>query len=309
MLRKFAKHTILFFIPVILGCVLLETATRKLPMRYTFIAEQLESNKDSIEVLVLGSSQMKNAVNPEWLELTAINMASGNQHLNTDFKLYEGLKDRLPSLNTVVLELSYAHLEMLQNKKEFWKNNIFHEYYDVNCFQRPTWLKDRLIFFSNPPFYSDALYEKYIEMNESTNFNAFGYDLNNYDGVFKRVDYNHSKVDSLPIKITNKESKQIFSTNSLFLKIFLQSLERKDLNVIIVTPPTYKTYLKKRNVRILRKRDSVLTMIERTYSNVSVLRLEEDSLTFKAKDYINHNHLNPDGARKFTAILNDFLRK
>lgn len=309
MLRKFAKHTILFFIPVILGCVMLEVTTRKLPMRYNFIAEKLESNQDSIQVLVLGSSQMKNAVNPEWLELPAINMASGNQHLNTDFKLYEGLKDRLPSLNTVVLELSYAHLELLQNKKEFWKYNIFHEYYKVNCFERPTWLKDRLIFFSNPPFYSDALYEEYIRKKDSTNFNSFGFDLNNYDGLFKRNDYNWESLIDIQFKIATKESIQLFEANKRYFMKMLETFEKDDLKVVIVTIPNHDIYLDKRDRNILMRRDSVLLEAKKRFSNVSLLNLEEDTLTFKTNDYINHNHLNPDGARKFTSNLNDFLRK
>ena len=309
MLRKFAKHTILFFIPVILGCVVLEAYTRKLPLRYTYIAEHLETNKDSIRVLVLGSSQMKNALNPEWLDIPGINMASGNQHINTDYKLYQGLKDRLPALETVVIELSYAHLELHQNKKEFWKNNIFHEYYDVNCFERPTWIKDRLIFFSNPPFYSDALYDFHFGEDEKPAFNSYGFDMNNYHDSFNKNKFLTDRIDSLSFQIPNKADIKLFSKNTDFLLNMLAGFKSDGHNVVIVTPPFYKTYLSKQNVEILKRRDSILENVEQQFTNVRLLELETDTVNFTVRDYKNHNHLNPDGARKFTSILNDFLRK
>ena len=67
MVKKFAKHTILFFIPVIIICALLEKFTRELPMPYTFVAKSLETKGDSIKVIAFGSSQMNNAFNPEYL--------------------------------------------------------------------------------------------------------------------------------------------------------------------------------------------------------------------------------------------------
>ncbi|MCW5520365.1 hypothetical protein J1N09_10975 [Aureitalea sp. L0-47] len=309
MLRKFAKHTILFFIPVIIGCVILEVTTRKLPMRYTFIAEHLQSNKDSIQVLALGSSQMKDALNPEWLDFPTINLASTNQHLNTDFKLYKGLKDKLPALTTVVMEVTYSHLELNQNDKEFWKNNIFFEYYNVNCFERPTWFKDRLIFFSNPPFYSDALYDEYLTEKNDASFNSYGYNLNNYQGGFKSNNYDIERIENLSFKITTKENLRVFELNSNYLIKMLEEFEKDDLNVVIVSTPFHPIYLEKMNKIILKRRDSVLRFAKTRFPNVSLLNLEADTTTFKTRDYINHNHLNTDGSRKFTAILNDFLRK
>ena len=276
-------------------------------MRYTFIAEHLESKKDSIQVLVLGSSQMKDAMNPDWLEKPSINLASTSQHLNTDFKLYQELKDRLPSMNTVVLELSYSHLELPMNQKEFWKYNIFKEYYDVNCFERNTWIKDRLIFFSNPTFYSDALYESYISHEDNTKYNRFGFDTNNFDGVFESVSFNSEEIAAKKFKITTKENLDLFKTNSSTLFSMLSRFDSDNIKVIIVTIPTYKAYLESRNQNILKRRDSILRVVKNNFKNVTILELESDTINFVVADYINHNHLNPTGARKFTSELNKLL--
>ena len=81
-------------------------------------------------------------------------------------------------------------------------------------------------------------------------------------------------------------------------------MKEKNLNVIICTVPLYKTYLKKRNPNIVRRRDSILAVIEKKYDNVILLNKETDTLQFSAKDFLNENHLNPDGAKKFTALVN-----
>lgn len=307
MLRKFARHIILFFIPVFIGCVAIELLTRKLPMGYIPVSETLEAQKDEIEIMALGSSQMKDALNPEWLSRPGINLAAGNQHHNTDFKLYQGLKDRLPSLNTIIMELSYAHLEIAPNKSEFWKNNIYYEYYDVNCFERTAWAMDRLIYFSNPTYYSDALYKHFIVDSEQSNFNAFGFDKNNFDGLFSKLGYDPGKIAISNFKIISRKNDDLFRSNSTHLTEMLNQFEKDGIRVILVTTPTYFTYLEKRNPKILKRRDSMLTEIKKKFNNVTILDLEEDSLRFGEKDYINHNHLNPDGARKFTSEINKLL--
>ena len=84
-------------------------------------------------------------------------------------------------------------------------------------------------------------------------------------------------------------------------------MKKQHLNVILVTVPLYKTYLDERNPNIVRRRDSVISEILKKYDNVILLNKETDSLQFKVEDFLNENHLNPDGAKKFTALINQKL--
>jgi hypothetical protein len=277
-------------------------------MRYTYLQDHLNSKQNSIEILILGSSQIKDAVNPEWLSRPAINLASTTQHHNSDFKIYQGLKDRLPNLKTVVLEVSYSHFELYQNSSEFWKNNIYLEYYDVNCFDRGSWFKDRLIFFSNPPFFSDALYDEYLGNEEQENFNAFGYDLNNNLGAFIELNFDESRISQLEFRINKKEKPSLFKANKDYFLEMIDTITKDGMQVIVVTTPLYKEYLRKRNSKILERRNGVLNSIAKDYAGVSILLLEDDTLNYTVKDYRNHSHLNPDGGRKFTSSLNHMIR-
>ena len=71
----------------------------------------------------------------------------------------------------------------------------------------------------------------------------------------------------------------------------------------------YKTYLLKRNAFILARRDSILQIVMKNYPEIQLLDKEEDTINYNVEDYKNHNHLNPDGARKFTKSLNTILNK
>ncbi len=89
----------------------------------------------------------------------------------------------------------------------------------------------------------------------------------------------------------------------------LDYLADKKLNVVITTLPMHRYYLRDRNPNILRRRDSILELVLKNYNNVRAFRKEEDSINFKTSDFINHNHLNPLGAEKFTSELNAFIKE
>jgi hypothetical protein len=305
--KKFITYLLLFFVPVVLGYVVIEYLTLHLPSGYAKNSEFLNENSNDIKVLVLGSSQMKDAVNAELLKPLTINLASGDQHHNTDFKLLKGLLPQLSNLKAVVLEVSYSHFELPHNSKDFWKNPVYLKYYGVNCFERNTYFKDQLIYLSLPPFYSEKIYDHYIDRHDPAGFNAFGFDTLNYSGRFKDLLYNEAEIAKTRFKINVAPNPKIFKTNTTLFFELLDYIAEQDLQVIICTAPMYKDYLPKRNSEILKRRDSVLSLVSQRYSNVLLLLKEEDLQNFTVKDYWNQSHLNPDGASKFTQMLQQRL--
>jgi hypothetical protein len=57
----------------------------------------------------------------------------------------------------------------------------------------------------------------------------------------------------------------------------------------------------------MKRRDSILKVAQKRYSNVVVFEKETDTVDFKVTDFTNTNHLNPDGAKIFTSELNEFI--
>lgn len=307
--KTFFKGALVFFIPVVIFYVTLEVLALQIPFNYTYLSDYLNSEGKNIQVLTTGSSQMKCAVNPEYLDVRAINFGSTSQHHNTDYNIITQTKDRLEKLETVVLELSYSHLELPHNSRYFWKNNVYLKYYKVNNFGRKTYFKDKLIVLSRPDIYAKSIINKYTKSTATGQFNQFGFETNQFAGSFKRSNYNNSKIPRESSELNTTENLQLFKTNTHFLYKMLDYLKEKKLNVVITSLPMHFYYLRDRNPNILRRRDSVLELILKKYDNVRAFKKEEDSVNFGTRDYINHNHLNPRGAEKFTNQLNSFIAK
>ena len=298
----------MFFVPVIAGYMAVEYFSSEVPSVFKANEAYLERNENSFETLVLGSSQMQSAVNPQWLDSPTLNLASGDQHHDTDFKLLKGIHESLPNLKTVVLEVSYSHFELPHNGKDFWKNTLYLKYYGINNFERHTYFKDRLLYLSNPRFFSERMKERFYQTKELVSYNEFGFNMKNYEGQFKVLGYDEKKIAKVPnFKINRVPNPYIFEINTNLFHKMLSFLKEQNYKVIIAKVPMYKTYHPRRNPDILRRRDSVLTSVLQKYSNTELLDQEENSADYSPKDYWNQSHLNPDGALKFTALLNEKL--
>lgn len=305
-LQQFLKYCMFFFTPVIVMYCILEILALQLPVTYKIVSEYLESNSSKIEFIALGSSQVKGGINPSLLQLRAITLASASQHHKEDFLILQGVIDRLPKLKYVLFEVSYMHLELPYHSQNYWKNNIYLNYYGINTFERQTYFNDKLIYLSNPRYFSSKLKDYYFYKGSENQeqLNEFGFNINNYYGSFHKLKYDTSEINNKYFKIYTHENLDIFKTNTTFLFQMLDYMKAKDLKVIISTIPLYKTYLKKRNPQIVHRRDSILSVIVKKYNNVVLLDKETDTVQFSVRDFLNENHLNPDGAKKFTALVN-----
>jgi len=307
--KSFLKGALVFFIPVIAIYVLLEVLVLQLPFNYINISEHLVSEGKNIKILTTGSSQMKCAVNPRFFDQEAINFGSTSQHHNTDYNIITQTKDRLENLDVVVLELSYSHLELPHNSKFFWKNTIYLKYYQVNNFERKTYFKDKFIFLSRPDIYAKAFINYYIKHEGITEYNRFGFNEDNFAGIFQKSNYEDDKIPTESSELNTSESVYLFEKNTKFLYKILDYLSDNNINVVLTSLPMHRYYLRGRNPNILRRRDSILELVLENYKNVRAFRKEEDTIHFKTSDYINHNHLNPGGAEKFTKELNTFIEE
>lgn len=303
----FLKLCVLFFTPLVVVYILLEILALNLPSNFKLMGAYLDQNQDNIEVMTLGVSKMQAAVNPAWMDKPTINLASSTQHLSDDFKILKGTIDRLPKLEYVVFEISNLHLEIPLREKNYWKNNIYLKYYGVNAFDRPTYFRDRLIFLSNPTLFFYNVEDHYFRHNEMTEYNKFGFDTQRYLGAFKNLEYDETKIENTNSFSLSWESPEVFKTNSALVFEMLDFLKSHNKKVIICTVPIYKATLKKANPSAIHRRDSILSIAEKRYANVTIFNKEADTLSYTVRDFKDAIHFNPDGARIFTAQLNHLI--
>lgn len=299
----------LFFTPVVLVYIIVEFLLLSIPTNFSIIGDYLDKNKDTIEVAVFGSSQVKNAVNPEFIDKPTINFSSTMQHHNIDFQLLKQTRKRLKNLQTVVFEISFSHFEIGHNSKYYWKSNVFLKYYDVNILNRIPYPSDRLLFVSHPGYFSKLLLSNYIQPKEAIVYNKYGFNKNRYLGKFKTLQYDTLKINNSFIKkIKNRANKKIFDHNVTFFYKMLDYCKEEGLNIIIMSPPTYTNYNKIRNPIILKRRDSILKVLANKYQNIYFLNSENDP-DFTATMFWNENHLNSDGAEIFSKKLSEIINK
>jgi hypothetical protein len=303
------KQALLFFLPVIFVFCLIEILTLQIPFNYKNTAAYLNNQGGDIELASFGSSQMRNAVNPKFIDIPSINFGSTSQHHRIDFEVLKQTKERLPKLKTVIFEVSYSHFEFPHNSKEFWKNSVYLKYFDVNAFDRMTYFKDKLIFTSRPDFYIKELINKYITKKNISIYNKYGYQINDTMGAFSQVKFNLNMIRERKVDIKLKENSILFKHNTHYFENMIKYAKQENLTVIIATLPMYETYLKARNTSILHRRDSVIDYLQKKYNNVLVYRKEEDTSSFKVYDYNNENHLNSFGGEKYSKALNVYLKK
>jgi len=305
---KFLNLACIFFIPVVIGYFILEYTIRQIPNIYSVFGTYLDENKDILEVVIFGSSQVKNSVNPEFIDKPAINLSSSGQHHNTDFELLKKLRPTLPSLKTVVFEVSYGHFELPHNSKYYWKNALFLKYYNVNIFKRNLFIADRLLFMAHPAFFSDILVTKLLEDTSESAFNKYGFEHNRFTSQFNDLGYNLEEIKKTKIKLLRRPDKKIFEHNVNYFYLMLDYCEKEGLKTVIISTPTFTNYNEARNPDILRRRDSIIQVALKTYKNVTLLNEETDTI-FHIKDFRDQNHLVPSGAEKFTKLLNNKLKE
>lgn len=309
MIKKFITYCLFFFIPVVVVYCIVEVVVLNIPSQFKINNDILENRPSKIEAIIIGSSQVMSATNPEWLAMPSINLASGNQHHDTDFKILKKLVPELPELKTIVIEVSYSHFELAHNGKNFWKNSIYLTYYNTNCFERRTYFKDKLLYLSNPSFFSEKLNEYYVG-GEKVAYNEFGFNYTDTYQQFARLDFDREKIDKMKrFKINLDPNLPVFKDNAKVYFELLGYLKREHKNVIIACPPMYKTYVRKRNSEILNRRDSMLLLTTKRFENVTILNLETDTINYSVKDYWNQSHLSPSGAKKFTRSLDSLLQE
>lgn len=308
MFRKFVTYGFFFFLPVVVGYLTVEWLTINLPSQYPYLQKQLENRSESFEVLILGSSQMMSGINAEWMDIPTLNLSSGTQHHDTDFRIFQEVAPRLPKLKMVVLEVSYSHFELPHNGIDFWKNSLYLKYYNANCFDRYTYFKDKLLYVSNPKVFSERIVDYYVDDKNPYAYNSIGYNFEDTYGQFAAMNFNVDSINAMVnFKINLRPNTDIFYPNVAYFNEMLDFLTANNYQVILCTAPMYTTYLERRNPDILRRRDSTLAAVSEKYKNVFVLDMEESGAQYELSDFWNQSHLSPNGAKKFTGALNRFL--
>jgi len=295
---------IIISLPIIFIGVLLELFVLYYPNTFIKKANYFKSNAQNIEVLFLGSSHTQNAVNPNFIDISSANLAFGGQDYQIDAALYFKYIDRLNKVNKVVIEMDYISLEK-KNEDDYYRFLWYYKFYNINLNNFKFYNKISL-FASKPSYFRGFLIKTLNPFNKKPIINEFGFIENDTD-IFEKFNFDEKIIFETSLKRLknsgNIESIANYEFNKKILKFLIADCINRNIQVIILKTPMYKTYLNTyRNEKLQRKNvflDSLLSN-----EKIKVLDFETD-VRFNVKDFKNDDHLNSEGAEKLSKLINE----
>lgn len=315
-MKKFILKTIFFLLPILVLAVIMEISLRAIPNDYKQKRSYMDSHSDEIEVLVLGSSHSLYGINPKYFSQKTYNMAYVSQSLDLDYKILEKYQDRFKNLKTIIVDISYFSLyATLETGPEQWRAKNYNIYYDIptskatNNFEILTNKLD--INYSRMKSY----YTKKIK-----NDKAF------IDSTFTAKMYN-GWISLKPVKntddleetgvaaaerhtydITERSKVEIHDKQTNVLGKIVDWSKQKNVKVVFVTTPTYKTYYSRINADQWDNTHKIIEDICRKNSNCQYINLlKNEGNLFTEKDFSDADHLSETGAEKMSKLINQLL--
>lgn len=305
MIRKFLIQLCVFLIPVIIGYAILENYTRNLPLSPKIKSEFYKKNQDNIETLILGASQNRDAINPEFLSQKALNLAFPDQDYYVSSKLLEHIGPTLPSLKTVIVPISYGHFETAPNQKETWKNSIYRHYFGATISEEFTYFKDNLLYISFPTYYSSKI-SKHRNGKNNEDYNQYGYNRELSKSLFSMFKYDSLLIAKQAVHITPiNPHPEFLPENVEKLEAIVAFCVKQNYQVILIETPTTTRFKQQRIPEVLHRKDSILALVTAKY-NVRYIH-EDSNNEYSIKDHRDDNHLSTQGAEKFTKRLNTLI--
>ena len=305
MIKKYFIRVCIFLTPVVGFVALLEYGVRQLHSSPAIIGSYLQEHAEAIEVLVLGASQQQAAINPAYMSRPTLNLASGHQDYSDDYDLLSQLHPKMSKLHTVILAMTFAHFDTAPNADESWKHHTYLTHYGVNAFGRKTYLKDHLLYLSNPSFYTKALQQAFID-GDRPDINQYGYLDYTTTSAFAKANYDPKTIETIPLSIEKNSKPKAVKANAKSFWQLLEYCTQNDLQAVILLTPVTQKHYQARNPKMVKKRDSILARARKLYPGLSIY--DSETLSLEYTQFNNHNHLNAQGARRYTQGVDAYLK-
>lgn len=294
----------------------MEISLRAIPNDYKQKRNYMDSQSDEIEVLVLGSSHSLYGINPKYFSQKTYNMAYVSQSLDMDYKILEKYGNGFKNLKTIIVDISYFSLyATLETGPEPWRAKNYNIYYDIstskatNNFEVLTNKLD--INYSRMKSY----YTKKIKNDKAFIDSTFTAKM--YDGWIslkpaKTTDdleeTGVAAAERHTYDIAQKSRVEIHDELTNVLGKIVDWSKQKNVKVVFVTTPTYKTYYDRINTVQWDNTHKIIENICRKNSNCQYINLlkNEENL-FTEKDFSDADHLSETGAEKMSKLINQFL--
>jgi len=300
-MKKLIIKLLLVLLPVFIIIIVFELFARGIPTSYSIKYNYFNKKADKIEVLVVGSSHSNFGINPKYFGREAFNISNTSQGLYQDYKVLSKYLPKCKVVKMVIIPISYFSLQSeLSFSPEAWRCAYYYFYLGVKA--DPSWSM-----FDSRNYSALFLWDgprgviKGIRNINEVNINEYGYQFplkikSSIDEIINdntgrnRVNYNEK---------TMKDN--LVGYNVLLLNRIAEELKERNIKIMFITPPVYKTYYshisKERYNIMIKSVEDVVNKHSDKYYNY----FYDDR--FELNDFADNDHLNEEGAKKFSIIL------
>jgi hypothetical protein len=306
-MKRLFFRLLMILLPFLVVFLVIEFKASRLPNSYAQKKRGLEGHAREVNVLVLGSSHAFDDINPDYFSCRGYNMANVSQSFCYDTRLCLEYLDRLPSLKSVIITVSYFSLFYEMNDlPEGWREFFYYRYFGI---RHPSLdLTDPRIFSYTALYTRDFITAMLVSKVDS--INEFG-DIQ--PSGWKKVT---APADSFAISDSTGQKLAMFhhslirmqnlNPNLHYLREMLSELRKRNIRVCFVMTPVYPAYSDHLHPFIIRANRSVIQELSREYGAVFLDYLND--VRFRKSDFADNDHLNDAGAKKFSQILDrDFV--
>jgi hypothetical protein len=302
-MKRFIKYIMLFSIPVLIFLVAAELYCRTQTI-FVIKKQHFENNLSTINTLLLGSSHFQNGLNPEFLKSNSCNMSFGGQPISIDYFLLNKYIDQMKNLKIVLFEVS-PHRFYYEFDPSNWNGHVYSTLFDINYKTEKLSLKNYSLVLSGIKYFSTIFIDNYNPKLAKPKLNTYGFITNAFPGRFTALENDSIKVNQT-FKMNSKfDNQKNFKLNMVFLNKIIQECQKKKVKIIFIGTPLYQTYYNKIPLKTERQVQNALHQITNKYG-IQYYDFSR-SKKFYLRDYINDNHLNPNGAKKFTVLIDSIL--
>lgn len=301
MINTFIKKSLLLILPFCILTGIMEYGLKSIPNGYNSKRKYLEEQADSIEVLVLGSSQTLYGVDPAYFSKKAFNLANVSQTIYYDTEIAYRYLDRMHKLKYVIIPVSYFSLwQQICDGQDEWRDFMYSHFWNIR-YPEIKLTDSRL--YSYTMLYTprvSLLYAfKLFHVDLRDNLRRNGYSWKDTTGSLLRINdiLGRERVEFYDRLHFPSRFNEICST----LERFVERCKKRGLKVIFITPPVCDTYYKFTNPEVNRINTETVNKMSTKY-NCPYYDYFRDK-RFSSRDFFDNDHLNFAGAEKFTRIL------
>lgn len=318
-MNKFLRKVLIFLIMPVIFILLADTYLRNKNSLYKEKYRGVVTNKEKVQILILGNSHANYGVDPAGFDDYAYNLANVNQSFYFDKRITLKVLNELEHLKYVLISADYHSLHFssqgARNAWSYFGNGIRYKNEDYLFEQLSpslfayspkvtlSFLKRDIVNLLNHNGKGvNFPVQKGVDLLDTVNQGFIGYTGSDYHSFNKKKYKERATVFNEKVK-NNEELADVQHD----LEDFIELLQKKRIIPVLYTTPTFSDYNEFLDSLLVKKEKNRFQNLSKKYEVPYWDFMDSD--IFQKEMFYDEDHLNKRGAFKFASILNDSLKQ